>query len=119
MAIFATHITVANPQEPDRGRDIEVVIDTGATLTKLPARLLSELGIQPRFSIPTITSENREIIRSVGQAWIRIDGRAGIVPVSFGNQEEPVLLGATALEILGFVVDPVDQKLISRPLRDK
>jgi predicted aspartyl protease len=59
------------------------------------------------------------VIRSVGQVWVSLDGRSGIVPVAFGNRGEQVLLGATTLEILGFVVDPIDQKLLPRPLRDK
>ena len=122
MGVFSTHIRVANLQDISHSREIELIVDTGATLTKLPAELLSELRIEPQFSVPVITPENREVLRSVGQAWISIDGRAGIVPVAFGGRGEPVLLGATSMEILGFVVDPIEQieqKLIPRPLRDK
>lgn len=119
MGVFSTHIRVANPLERDRGREIELIVDTGATLTKLPAELLRDLHIEPQFSVPTVTSENREVMRPVGQAWISIDGRARIVPVAFGGQGEPVLLGATSLEILGFMIDPIERKLIPRALREK
>jgi predicted aspartyl protease len=76
MGVFSTHIRVANHQDQTRSREIELIVDTGATLTKLPAELLSELHIEPQFSVPVITSEDREVVRSVGQAWISIDGRA-------------------------------------------
>jgi hypothetical protein len=39
-------------------------------------------------------------------------------PVAFGDRGEP-LLGATSLEILGLIVDPIEQKLVARPLREK
>lgn|GEM_PF-3718920 len=45
--------------------------------------------------------------------------RSGAVPVAFGGRGEPVLLGATTLEILGFTVDPIEQKLVPRPLLEK
>lgn len=66
-----------------------------------------------------MTSENRTVTRQVGQAWVTLGGRAGIVPVAYGDRGEPVLLGATTLEILGFTVDPIEQKLVPRPLREK
>ena len=119
MGVLPILIRVANPSDQARWREIELVVDTGATLTKLPADLLAELQIQPQFSVPAVTSENRTVTRSVGQAWVNLDGRAGIVPVAFGDRGEPVLLGATTLEILGFAVDPVEQKLLPRPLREK
>jgi predicted aspartyl protease len=119
VGIFSIHIRVANPSDQARWREIEPVVNTGATLTKLPADLLTELQIQPQFSVPAVTSENRTVTRSVGQAWVHPDGRAGIVPVAIGDRGEPVLLRATTLEILGFAVDPVEQKLLPRSLREK
>ena len=119
MGVFSIHMRVANPQDETRCRELELVVDTGATLTKLPGDLLQEHRIAPQFSVPAVTSENRTVTRAVGQAWVSIDGRAGIVPVAFGDRGEPVLLGATTLEILGFTVDPIEQKLVPRPLREK
>lgn len=119
MGVFSIHMRVANPQDETRSRELELVVDTGATLTKLPGDLLQELRIAPQFSVPAVTSENRMLTRAVGQAWVSIDGRAGIVPVAFGDRGEPVLLGATTLEILGFTVVPIEQKLVPRPLREK
>jgi clan AA aspartic protease len=119
MGIFSTHIRVANPRDHEHGQEIELIMDTGATFTKLPAELLRELRIEPQFSVPALTSDNREVVRPVGQAWVSINGRSGIVPIAFGERSEPVLLGATTLEILGFVVDPVEKRLIPGASREK
>jgi clan AA aspartic protease len=119
MGVFSTHIRVASLQDRARAREIELVVDTGATLTKLPQDLLAELRIDPQFSLPSLTSDNREVMRRIGLAWININGRSGAVPVAFGDRGEPVLLGATTLEILGLTVDPVEQKLVPRPLLEK
>ena len=119
MGVFSIHMRVANPQDEPRWRELELVVDTGATLTKLPGDLLRELRIAPQFSVPAVTSENRTVTRAVGQAWVSIDGRAGIVPVALGDRGELVLLGATTLEILGFTVDPIEQKPVPRLLREK
>lgn len=119
MGVFSVHIRVANPQDQTLWREVELIVDTGATLTKLPGDLLQEFHIEPQFSVPAVTSENRLVTRAVGQAWVSLDGRAGVVPVAYGNRGEAVLLGATTLEILGFTVDPIEQKLLPRPLREK
>ena len=48
-----------------------------------------------------------------------IDGQEGRVPVSFGEEGRPALLGVTALEILGFTVDPIEERLKPSPLLGK
>ncbi len=110
MGVFSVHIRVANPEDQTRWRELELIVDT---------ELLQELRIAPQFSVPAVTSENRMVTRQVGQAWVALDGRAGIVPVAYGDRGEPTLLGATSSEILGFIVDPIEQKLVPRPLREK
>jgi clan AA aspartic protease len=119
MGTLATHVQVAHPNNTVSTREIELAVDTGATLTKLPAHLLQELGIQPTSQTPALLSDKRVVMRDVGQAWIKMNGQSGIVPVTYGQQDEPALLGVTTLEILGFMVDPIQQKLIPRPILDK
>ena len=119
MGIFSTRIRVSHPARPSDSREIELVVDTGATLTKLPRDLLEGLGVTPTSKKQMVLADSSIITREAGYARIAIDGIADLVPVSFGTRGEPPLLGATTLEILGFVVDPIEQKLVPRPLRDK
>ena len=119
MGTFTTRIRVSHPARPSASRELELVVDTGATLTKLPSELLADLGITPTSKKQMVLADSSIITREAGFAWIAIDGTADLVPVSFGARGELPLLGATTLEILGFVVDPIDLKLVPRPLRDK
>ena len=50
---------------------------------------------------------------------MQIGGRGGPVPVTFREEGQPALLGVTALELLGFLVDPIDERLRPTRLRDK
>jgi len=52
----------------------------------------------------------------VGGALFTIDGRTLPIPVAFAEPGEESVLGATALEALGFAVDPVAKKLVPRDL---
>jgi aspartyl protease family protein len=119
MGTFSTRIRVSHPERPLVSREIELVVDTGATLTKLPSDLLADLGITPTSKKQMVLADSSVITREAGYARVVINGAADLVPISFGAKGEPPLLGATTLEILGFAVDPIDQKLVPRPLRDK
>jgi hypothetical protein len=47
---------------------------------------------------------------------LTVEGRRAGVTVAFGEPGEEAVLGATALETLGFMVDPVGKKLVPRNL---
>ena len=53
-------------------------------------------------------------MRASGHAQITIDGVSDLAPVVFGAPGVMFFLGATTLEILGFMVDPIAHKLIPR-----
>lgn len=40
------NVGLSNPSEPDRAEEVNVLVDTGATLSVFPAGLLDRLGIQ-------------------------------------------------------------------------
>jgi hypothetical protein len=43
-----------------------------------------------------------------------IDGGSLSVPMAFCEADEEAALGVTALEVLGFSVDPIERKLVPR-----
>ena len=47
----------------------------------------------------------------MGDVFIRIDGKARTVPTIFGEPTDTPLLGVTALELLGYAIDPRTRKL--------
>ena len=48
MRQFTARVTVAHPSDPVRLKEVELLVDTGATLTWIPRELLEELGV-PRL----------------------------------------------------------------------
>lgn len=93
---------------------LEALVDTGATFSAVPTSVLRQCGVKPERRVRIELANRTRIWRSLGTAEIAIDGRRGKVPVLFARRGEPVLLGYTALEILGFVVDPARRKLVEQ-----
>lgn len=96
---------------PD-GRERELFVDTGSTFSKLPASDLESLGVRPSFEVEAELGDGTFVRRSIGYVELEVQGRRRIVPVAFGGAGERPLLGAIALEILGFAVDPSRRALV-------
>jgi predicted aspartyl protease len=91
-------------------------VDTGATLSWIPREILQKLGVTAFSRLPFSLADGRVLERDTTAVLLTIDGRKAPVPVAIGEPGEEAVLGATALEVLGFVVDPVAKKLIARNL---
>ena len=102
----------------DKVRAVEVpdaLVDTGAKLLSLPKRLIDHLGLEFFETRPALTSVGyvpRNIYRAV---WLTIQGRRCTVDVVEVPDECPVCVGYVPLELLDFVADPTQQKLIGNP----
>ena len=118
MGTFTVPIQIANLND-GLFVDVTALVDTGATYTTLPASVLTRLGIQPVERRLFRLADDRQIEYPVGQARLRLDGRELIVLVVFAHEDAEPLLGATALEIFGLGVDPLDRRLIPLPARSR
>ncbi len=116
MGLFEVSVRLANPETPERVEDVTLLVDTGATLSWIPRDLLQSLGVRPTSRLEFQLADGRVLQREVGAALFTIDGRTLTIPVAFAERGEEAVLGATALEALGFAVDPVEKKLIPRRL---
>ena len=116
MGMFQVKVGLANPSAPERLREVELLVDTGATLSWVPAEILKGLGVGAVSRFEFQLADGRVLERDVGAALFRINGRKLIIPVAFGEPGEEAVLGATALEALGFAVDPIEMKLVPRKL---
>ncbi len=116
MGLFEVNVKVANPASPEHIREIALLVDTGATLSWIPREILRSLGVTPTSRLEFQLADGRLLEREVGAALFTIDGRTLVIPVAFGESGEQPVLGATTLEALGFAVDPVERKLVSRRL---
>ena len=106
MGFVHVNVGLSNPSEPDRAEEVNVLVDTGATLSVFPAGLLDRLGIRrtgqrrPRGFGGVITRDTGAVILTYG-------GEVAGVTVVFGEDSDPTVMGVTALESLGFNVNPV------------
>ena len=111
MGITEVMVEVSNPRDPSHWQKLQLIADTGAIFSVIPKNTLDQLGITSYAEESFHLADGTEIRRPVGDAFIRIDGKARTVPTIFGEPTDTPLLGVTALEILGFTVDPRTRKL--------
>jgi len=117
MGMFEVKVNLANLAAPDRTEELSLLVDTGATLSWIPRTILEKLGVKPFSRLPFILADGRRLERDTSAILLSIDGRKGAVQVAFAEPGEEAVLGATSLEGLGFMIDPVAQKLFPRDLR--
>jgi len=111
MEVFNVKVTIWNPKKPEFKIDLELLVDTSATYTVLPASILKSLEIEPIRSIRLRLADNRVVEKPLGEIGIEIEGyKASATPVIFGD-EGIYLLGSVSMEQLGLTPDPVYKKL--------
>lgn len=116
MSMVQVNIALTHPLTRREWRQIQVTADTGALFSVLPASILSELGIATSRTKTFQLADGREIVRGVGEVYLRLNGEEATVPAIFGEEQDVPLLGVTALEILGLTVDPQAERLVPRKL---
>ena len=116
MGVFEVKVKLANLAAPDRTEEVLLLVDRGATLSWIPREILQKLGVTAFSRLPFLLADGRRLERDVTAVLLIFDGRKAPVEVAFGEPGEEAVLGATALEGLGFLVDPVAKKLIPRDL---
>src|SRR5713226_7335419 len=117
MGMFEVKVKLANLAAPGRAEEVSLLVDTGATLSWIPRATLEKLGVQAFSRLPFTLADGRRLERDTTAVLLTIDGRKAPVQVAFGEDGEEAVLGATSLEGLGFMVDPIGEKLIARDLR--
>jgi predicted aspartyl protease len=116
MGLFDVTVKLANLAAPGRTEEVSLLVDSGATLSWIPREILQRLGVTAVSRLPFSLADGRVLERDATAVLLTIDGRKAAVPVAFGEPGKEAVLGATALEVLGFVVHPVAKKLIARNL---
>ena len=109
--MFRIQVEFADP-EGLRRIVVEAVVDTGSTLCKLPKSLAEDLGLVPTGQRRFRPASGEAVWLDVAPAQVRYEGRTAVLLVAIGADDETTLLGATALELLGFSVDPLNQGLV-------
>jgi predicted aspartyl protease len=111
MGVFKVSARVWNVSDSSKLNVVELLLDTGATYTALPASVLNSLKVTPARIARLKLADGRVVERPVGEVGIEIEGhRASATPVVFGD-EDVYLLGSVTLEQLGLAPDPMSKSL--------
>ncbi len=110
MGFVHVNIGLSNPSAPHNVEEVSVMVDTGATLSVFPASLLDRLGIQ-RTGRRRLRGFGGVISRATGTVDLTYGGEVAGVTAVFGEEGDPTIMGVTALESLGFNVNPVAGEL--------
>ena len=113
MGTLRTTIAIANPLNRGPRHVIEnTLVDTGAELTWVPAKVLTDLGIARQKRIGFRTADGRAVYRDIGYAIVHAGGTETIDEVVFGEEGDTTLLGARSLEGLNLRVDSRAKQLV-------
>ena len=93
----------------------DALVDTGATMLSLPTRLIQQLGLTKVMSRNVMSSLGKGNAGVYEAVRLTIQGRFCNVDVMEVPDDVPPLVGQVPLELLDFVVDPCNQKLMGNP----
>jgi len=106
MGVFRVRVRISPLEERSRQREVEMVVDTGATYSVVPRPLAEELGIAPSRRLTATLANGERITREMGRAELEYGGLSTPTWVILGAEKDVSILGAITLEELGLEVDP-------------
>jgi aspartyl protease family protein len=116
MGLTGLSVEIGNIARPEEMRQIDLLIDSGAIYSVVPAATLDELGIKPFATQDFRLADGRKISRRKGGALFRFQGRVGGADVIFGEPGDSSLVGAFTLAALGLALDPLRRELHPLPM---
>ncbi len=116
MGLTHVRVTIANPAKPRRSTQLQLMVDSGALYSVVPATTLRRLGIEPHGTRTFILANGTEIKRRMGAATFRVGKNVGTSTVIFGQRDDAALLGIVSLEDLGLMLDPLKRVLHPLPM---
>lgn len=93
---------------------LRCLVDTGATFTKILSSLGERLGLEVVREVEVELADGRVTVRQVALANAEMAGVRSPILVTLAEDADLPLIGVTTLEILGFKVDPVAERLEPR-----
>jgi len=115
MGMTEVRVRVVNLAVSRRFAEVDMVVDSGAIYSVVPAGVLRRIGVEPREAQVFSLANGESVRRELGDVRYEIDERSGAAPVIFGRRGDAPLLGVVTLEALGLRLDPLRRRL--RPMR--
>ena len=99
---------LAKVSKAGKSRDVEFLVDSGATYTLLPENVCKEFRLKPMRE-----ADGTTIKRKISEIHFSYKGLHGTTPVILGEKGDEALLGALTLGTLGLVLNPFKRELVS------
>jgi clan AA aspartic protease len=115
MGLIHVTTTLRAGEKARKKYSAEFLVDMGATDGLAPAKELKKAGIKPRGRMAYELADGRTVEYDFGLAEIEFMGELTSGRVIFGPDNAEPLLGVTALESVGILVDPTTRTLNRMP----
>lgn len=116
MGLTTLQIELANFRKPGKWETVELLVDSGAIYSVIPATVLRRLDVRSEGKEEFVLADGSRITRRKGIAKFRYGKRIGGSDVIFGEPGDSTLLGALTLEALGLSLDPLRRELKQLPM---
>lgn len=115
MGMTRVTVKIAPLAAPDAAVELQMLLDTGALYTVLPASVWQAMGLRPMRREEFALADGTGITRQLGECRFEIAGRTAVSPVVLGEGDDAPLLGMVTLETLGLMIDPLSRRVL--PMR--
>lgn len=95
-----------------RTREMQALVDTGATYSWIPTDILADLGYHPSFRRRLRLANGTVIEKEGGVVQVEIDGAVLPTIAIYGDVGSEPLLGAVTMEEFSLAPDPLGQRLV-------
>ena len=116
MGLAYVDMQIASVGDPEKLESIQLLIDSGALISVVPAELLDRLSIKPIAEQVFQLADGTKIRRKKGGALFRYKDAVGVSDVVFGEPGAANLCGVLTLEALGLSLDPNKRELNPLPM---
>lgn len=112
-----THVTVSlkTNERAKKQYEADFLVDTGSTDCLAPAAELKKIGVTPAGKRVYELANGDKVEYKFGLVVIEFMGEITAGRIIFGPDDAEPILGVTALESAGILVDPVKQTLKRMP----
>lgn len=100
---------------PAGSRNVEFLVDSGATYSLLPYDIWTAIGLVSKRSVAFALGDGSHVEREVSECHISLPMGEGHSPVILGEPGDDALLGVVTLENLGLMFNPFSRTL--HPMR--
>lgn len=104
---------LAKVSKAGKSKEVEFLVDSGATYTLLPEKVCKEFRLKPMREMSFSLADGTTITRKISEIHFEYKGLDGTTPVIIGEEGDEPLLGALTLEILGLVLNPFKRELVA------